>query len=309
MDKGLPLVSIVMATYNRAKTIERAVDSVLNQTYKNVELIIIDDGSVDNTIEILKRYSTPVIRIYTHETNKGVTAAKNSGLNQIKGEWFTILDSDDEITQDAIEIMIKLPLELDDSITAVTCNCFDTTKNEFSGSGLEKDQYLNMDQLMTVCKGEFWGITKTSLLGNDRFNEKLRGFESVLWYKIDDRARRYYCHKALRIYHTEGEDRIMKSKYNFKKDVILYENLIEENFFFEKIRKYQADEFRYICKKGLVVMRVAGKKNIASKYYELLGTENNSIGIKLCNNYKAFSQLYINFWAFKKSIKNWLPSE
>src|SRR5687768_435385 len=107
MSKEYPLVSIVMATYNRATTIERAIDSVLKQTYPNIELIIVDDGSTDNTLEVLARYKQPSIRVYKHEKNKGVTGAKNSGLDQIKGEWFTILDSDDEIIPEAIEAMMK----------------------------------------------------------------------------------------------------------------------------------------------------------------------------------------------------------
>jgi len=62
-------------------------------------------------------------KIYGHEINRGATAAKNSGLNQIKGQWFTILDSDDEIEPYAIETMIRIPLSVDPAVTAITCNC------------------------------------------------------------------------------------------------------------------------------------------------------------------------------------------
>ena len=304
MSTDLPLVSIIMATYNRAHTIERAIDSVLKQRYQPIELIIVDDGSTDNTSEVLKKYTSPAIRIHQFEKNKGVTAAKNVGLNAIKGEWFTILDSDDEITEDAIETMMNIPLQQDKTVTAVTCNCLDTTNNSFSGTGLLKDQYLSMDDLMKVCKGEFWGITKTSLLQDNRFNEKLRGFESTLWYRINDRAKRYYCHKALRIYHTEGDDRIMKTTYNFQKDVLLYENLIEENHFLEMLRKYQPDDFNYLCKTGLVIMRVANKKEIADSYYTLLKSINNGLSVRLSNKYKFFSQLLQQYWVYKKKVKS-----
>src|SRR5438034_4668818 len=94
----LPLVSIIIPTYNRARTIERAIDSALKQSYPNIEIIVIDDGSTDDTGDVLKKYDRR-IRIYMHETKKGVTSAKNSGLDQIRGKWFTILDSDDEIEQ------------------------------------------------------------------------------------------------------------------------------------------------------------------------------------------------------------------
>ena len=308
MNHSLPLVSVVMATYNRATSVERAIDSVLKQTYKNIELIIIDDGSTDNTREILRKYEDTRIRIYNHESNKGVTAAKNSGLKQILGEWFTIFDSDDEMASDAIETLIQIPLSFDQNITAVTCNCFDTTTKNFSGRGLHENQYINVKTIMATCQGEFWGITKTSLLQNDLFNEKLKGYESVLWYKIDDRANRYYVHKALRIYHTEGDDRISKSNYNFDGEVKHYENLIDENFYLSIIRKHRLKEYNKICKKGIVIMRVSGNKDIALKYYELSKLTGRNIVNDLIYRYKSGSLLFKHFFVFKNWLKPFVYS-
>ncbi|HOZ68297.1 MAG TPA: glycosyltransferase family 2 protein [Chitinophagaceae bacterium] len=302
MTGNLPLVSIVMATYNRAGTIERAVNSVLSQNYPNLELIIVDDGSKDNTLEILSQYTNPAIRIFKLETNKGVTAAKNAGLNQIRGEWFTILDSDDEMLPEAIMTMIRIPLELDPEITAVTCNCLDTTTRRFSGIGPGKDGYVTVDELMTF-RGEFWGITKTQLLGNDRFNEKLRGFESTLWYKIDDRANRYYCHQALRVYHTEGQDRIMKRKYDFEKDVVLYENLITEMEFLYKQKKYDPVDFNYLCRSGLMIMQLAGKKQIAGAYFGLLKGVNQGWRTRMMMASRTAAALELWLVNLKKKIK------
>lgn len=270
MTSNLPLVSIVMAAYNRANTIGRAIDSVVKQSYPNIELIIVDDGSSDNTIGCVQPYLSQRIRLVKHEINKGVTAAKNSGLNQINGEWFTILDSDDEIVPHAIERMMQIPLQLDNAVTAVTCNCIDTSTNALSGKGLDRDQYIDVNTIMNVCTGEFWGITRSSLLQGDRFNERLRGFEATLWFKIDDRAKRYYCHEGLRIYHTEGDDRIMKSSYDYGKEVLLYQNLLLERAFLNKIKQYRPSEYIYLCRSGLIVLRTAGKFDMARQYYQLL---------------------------------------
>jgi len=304
MTGNLPLVSIVMATYNRAGTIERAVNSVLSQTYPNVELIIVDDGSKDNTLDILGQYTNPSVRIFKLETNKGVTAAKNTGLNQIRGEWFTILDSDDEMVPEAISTMIRIPLELDPAVTAVTCNCLDTTTRAFSGIGPDKDGYVTVEELMNGFRGEFWGITKTSLLQHDRFNEKLCGFESTLWYKIDDRANRYYCHQALRVYHTEGQDRIMKKKYDFEKDVILYENLITEMEFLLKQKKYDPADFNYLCRSGIMIMQLAGKKQIAEAYFGLLKGVNQGWRISMMMASRKAAALELWLVNLKKKIKN-----
>lgn len=285
MNPEYPLVSVIMATYNRAKTIERAINSVLKQSYANIELIIIDDGSSDNTFEILDRFNDSRIRILKHEKNKGVCAAKNTGLRNIKGEWFTTFDSDDEMIPKALETMMSIPLSFDKSITAITCNGLDTSSNSFTGKGLTKDQYLDVDTIMTSYEGDFWGLTKTSLLMNDRFNENISGLESVLWYKIDDRAKRYYIHKQLIIVHTEGKDRISNTKYDFNKEIKFYSNLIDEVHYLNKIKKYFPDYFISLCRTGLIVTRVNHNMNIATKYYEYLNNTKKSIINKLIYNY------------------------
>jgi glycosyltransferase involved in cell wall biosynthesis len=81
-----PTVSIVTATYNRADTLGRAIDSVLRQTYPDWELIVVDDGSTDRTSEVLSGYTDERIRVFKHERNRGVTAAKNTGLDHMQGD-------------------------------------------------------------------------------------------------------------------------------------------------------------------------------------------------------------------------------
>ena len=88
-----PLVSVILPTYNRAWTLKDAVDSVLFQDYPNIELIIIDDGSKDNTQKLLEPYKNEII-VLTQE-NKGVSAARNAGIKKSRGEFIALLDSDD----------------------------------------------------------------------------------------------------------------------------------------------------------------------------------------------------------------------
>ena len=93
MNKIEPLVSVIIPTFNRMKTIERAIRSVLSQTYKNHEIIIIDDGSDDQTREILDFYKDRIF--YYYQNNSGPAHARNTGLNYAKGKWIAFLDSDD----------------------------------------------------------------------------------------------------------------------------------------------------------------------------------------------------------------------
>lgn len=87
-----PLVSVIIPTYNRGGTVSNAINSVLNQSYKNIEIIVVDDGSKDNTADILKKYDT-ITRI--HKQNGGQASARNAGLKQAKGDLIASLDSDD----------------------------------------------------------------------------------------------------------------------------------------------------------------------------------------------------------------------
>ena len=93
-----PIVSVIIPTYNRAHLVGRAIKSVLNQTYQDFELIIVDDGSTDNTDKIIKEFQEHDKRIkyIRHEKNKGGSAARNSGIKISRGEYIAFLDSDDE---------------------------------------------------------------------------------------------------------------------------------------------------------------------------------------------------------------------
>src|SRR5215472_5885931 len=90
----MPLISIVMPTYNRADTIQRAIASIRAQSWSEWELIVVDDGSTDDTASRLAGVD-PRIRLLRQE-NQGVTAARNTGLVAVKGELVAFLDSDDE---------------------------------------------------------------------------------------------------------------------------------------------------------------------------------------------------------------------
>jgi len=103
-----PFISVIIPTYNRASVLLRAVDSVLNQNYKNFELIVVDDGSTDETSSLLSPYVTQKKIRYIKQENKGVSSARNLGALDAKGEWLSFLDSDDEWLKIKLEKQVKL---------------------------------------------------------------------------------------------------------------------------------------------------------------------------------------------------------
>jgi glycosyltransferase involved in cell wall biosynthesis len=100
------LISIVLPVFNVEKYIEKSIQSVLNQTYSNFELLVVDDGSNDKSIEIAKSFKDNRISIY-HKENGGISDARNFGILKATGEYLYFLDSDDWIEPDLIEVCIK----------------------------------------------------------------------------------------------------------------------------------------------------------------------------------------------------------
>lgn len=255
-----PLVSVVVTAYNRANTITRTVQSILNQTYNNIEIIIVDDGSTDNTNELIEKIEDKRIRIFRHPKNGGVIAAKNTALDNIKGEWFVFVDSDDEIIPEAIETLIKIPLEFDKEVTAIDSGAFETVSNKLSEQSFKSDQYVDEGTIIRECRGDVWGMTKTSLIGSDRLNENLPGWEDILWYKVNARAKRYYIHKQLYIYHTEGADRISKKHHDLNSKSKTYKALLNEGFFLDRIKTYNKKRFIKYCLIGAICLSATGDK-------------------------------------------------
>ncbi|NCD01144.1 glycosyltransferase family 2 protein [bacterium] len=109
MNAKKPLISVIIPTYNRAHFLPRAINSVLNQTYKNFELIIVDDGSTDETRKIIKKFLKKDLRIkYIYQKNSGgPSKPKNTGIQICKGEYIAFLDSDDEWFANKLEKQIK----------------------------------------------------------------------------------------------------------------------------------------------------------------------------------------------------------
>ena len=102
-----PLVSVIIPVYNSEKYIEQCVDSVLAQTWQNIEVIIIDDGSTDGSSDIVKKYESDRVKIFSQE-NKGASSARNRGLTEVKGEFIQFLDADDILSSNKLAAQMEL---------------------------------------------------------------------------------------------------------------------------------------------------------------------------------------------------------
>lgn len=200
-----PLVSVIITTKNRQELLKRAIDSVLNQTYKNHEIIVVDDGSTDNTPEVVREYMKeyPNISYIRNETSKGACFSRNAGIRSAKGEFVTGLDDDDEFMPERIEKLLSI---YDDKWSFVFADMIVKTKTgEIVKTGEEIVRYE--DQLWKNIVGNQILVKKERILSIGGFDEKLPNAQDHdMWLRLLQHygpAKRY--REPLYIQHTEHD--------------------------------------------------------------------------------------------------------
>lgn len=145
---NIPKVSVVIPTYKRPKYLKRALDSVLRQTYKNIEIIVVDDNNSDDeyrieTEKFMKKFNDSRIKYIKHERNKNGSAARNTGIKNSSGKYITFLDDDDEFADQRIEKLVQCMENLDESWVA----CYTLIKRFVNGKLLDKSTDVVKDPL------------------------------------------------------------------------------------------------------------------------------------------------------------------
>jgi glycosyltransferase involved in cell wall biosynthesis len=137
-----PLVSIIIPVYNAEKHLAETIQSALSQTLANKEIIIVDDGSVDNSVQIAKGFESDAVKIITQK-NKGAAAARNAGLKIAKGDYIQFLDADDLLSPDKIQSQIAC---LNGSVTHLcTCKTVHFNDGENHLTGKQNSDWFNTD--------------------------------------------------------------------------------------------------------------------------------------------------------------------
>ncbi|MBQ6665340.1 MAG: glycosyltransferase family 2 protein [Synergistaceae bacterium] len=202
LSNNSALVSVIIPAYNVAPYIHRAIESSLRQTHTNIEVLVIDDGSTDDTLKVAQSYAErdSRVRVY-HQENMGESTARNYGIREAKGEYFVFLDSDDWLEDDAVEIMVSAQIENPDSLVGVNY-----WRVFFDGK--RKNIFLRAKQYDTPSRKLTVGETINAML--------YAKFPHTSWAKIfsADVIRKYDLKFRERIYY--GEDTLFTWEYTFK---------------------------------------------------------------------------------------------
>ncbi|MBF0465061.1 MAG: glycosyltransferase [Nitrospirae bacterium] len=197
-DTNRPEISVVMPAYNHENYVADAIDSVLLQTFKNFELIIVNDGSTDGTADVIKQYNDPRIRYY-YQKNGGSHDAINKGISLARGDYVAIINSDDAFYCDRLEVLLHTAKTegLDFVVTAATL--IDADSNIITdpshpwimGYEKVKNTYRHYNsQLKAILLGNYTISTSNFFVKRTLFDEigKLRNLRYVLDYEFAIRA-------------------------------------------------------------------------------------------------------------------------
>lgn len=181
MNENQPLISVIVPVYNCEMYLNQCVESIINQTYSNLEIVLVDDGSTDDSGKICDEYSEKDHRVVVlHTVNGGAASARNKGLNVAKGEYITFVDSDDWIESDMYHSMLELLKNNSADVAKVGFikeyenNSSIVLGNEYDGIYLKDEavkKFLYHEN--EFCGGVWDKLYKRELFDNVRFPEKL----------------------------------------------------------------------------------------------------------------------------------------
>lgn len=185
MNTCIPRVSVIVPIYNAEKSLSRCVDSILRQVYRDFELLLIDDGSTDDSARICDDYAIADSRVRVfHVLNGGVSSARNTGIENAKGEYISFIDSDDFIRDDFLSVFLK---SLDSDIVIGGYTSLKTAKiyrprcrRIALENPIETDILVNLEFNQLYCRTPWTKIFKSSIIKDN----KLR-FDSAYYYGED----------------------------------------------------------------------------------------------------------------------------
>ncbi|MGA2159075.1 MAG: glycosyltransferase family 2 protein [Dehalococcoidia bacterium] len=292
-------VSVIIPSYNRAYVVSRAINSVLAQTYQNFEIVVVDDGSIDNTHQVVINFHDERVRYIRHEINMGVAAARNTGLRASVGEYIAFLDSDDEWRPAKLEKQIDAMTKATPDVGVVYTATEVAVGNQHQYLPLVT--YPNNVAFKTVLAGKFPTtstllVRKECLLEIGLFDEEFRCGED--WDFMIRLSKRYgfkSVPEALTIYH-----RIADSITNRKSIIAGFKKILSK--YFDDLRNNKAISCQVYIGLGHNLCMDGNMKE--GRYYFMLALKTRPLNIKAalslaiaCSGpglYKKISELYQN---------------
>jgi len=313
------LISVIIPVYNVDKYLSRCIDSVINQTYKNLEIILIDDGSTDNSGKICDEYALKNNRIIViHKQNEGVSSARNTGLNIATGNYIGFVDSDDYIEPDMYEVLYNLLIKNEVEVSCCDYFVFSRKEKKYVQS---LDNTINgilyINEILNTKSGHggfLWNkLYSKNLIGNIQFDETLIfGEDYVFVIDVFMKAKKIAFCKDAKYYYCYNPNSVTKRKFfkkKYLKHIEFYDKLInycKKNHLKIGYKKYKtrqlcwiisflswiAEEKSIMEKKSLEILLKYARKNLFYCLFGTFGIKSKCFLIVSCINFNLASKIY-----------------
>ena len=298
-------ISIIVPTYNNGDKISKCLDSLINQEYKDLEIIVVNDGSTDDTEKVLEEYSKndSRIKIFTQE-NKGVSNARNNGIRVATGDYISFVDSDDWVEKNYISLMLSKLKE--NNVDAVRCNYIQETKEKkIEGSiyDLANKKFTHDEFIQKGIIGHFLYsiepitnytvllLVKSEIIKKISFDESLYMLEDMLFYEelFNNIESIYFLKEGL--YHVEENfssatrsiKRIEKNIYGIMESTKKITKYIRDNNIEVDINLYNTSMLNSIMKYLNKFGNEGDYKTIKQILHKLYNNDDFKIIIGNCN--------------------------
>ena len=232
------LISVIINVYNEERFIKKCLDSVINQTYKNLEILIINDGSTDNTLSICESYTDERIRIINQD-NMGLSLARNVGIENANGEYLYFIDSDDFVDSDVIEYLYNLSKK--HNVKMSTCRPMYIYNYDFKIKSIkEKEDIISSKDMIKKIilsergAGMLWNkLIQKDVFEEIRFEDRIIN-DAAIMYKICIKCGKIVYSNQYKYYYFRHSDSIT-GKNSDDRSVDLCKAVIERYYYLKDV--------------------------------------------------------------------------
>mgnify|MGYP002626230081 CR=1 FL=1 len=320
-----PLISVLVTVYNVEKYLNKCVESIINQTYKNLEIILIDDGSTDSSPKICDEYAQKDSRIKViHKKNAGVFAAKNSALDISTGDFIGFVDSDDYIKPEMYSRLYELLNN--NNADMVICGFFDinedgSTVNCYEGVS-DPDKYINPDKQELISQYEAfkrmdkpialvvtWSkLYKAEIFKNFRFEGGLIHEDTLALHRIINECQRIFFTPEKLYFHVNRAGSLTNEINKYFNSRHFY----EITQIFSKRHKFFLERrmFEFSDKAKRILYSTLRKELLRTSYLKHIGVFNYAIinYLKMCMDFRGQNKISNVTILFKCVLKNIIDS-
>ncbi len=289
----MPTVSVIIPTYQRSHIVSQAINSVLAQTYKDYEIIVVNDGSQDNTPQVLAQFSDTRITAI-HQTNQGLSAARNTGIRSARGKYIAFLDDDDLWEPQKLEKQISI-LEANPNFGLIYSDAlFFSDENGLLGSSYNQAfPTPNLQVLWTLFRYNYIPVLTVVVRRNcldevGLFDETLRSCEDHdLWLRLIEKFPIYFLNEVLARYRNSSNNLSKNQELMFINHLRVKEKVLNRNPELLKIPIHFLDPcfYDYYLKLARFYIKnnqIEQAKEVLHRYREVRGETSKYEELRLC---------------------------